>query len=68
MEDGVYLPCGRKSEFVCGGREDLFNFKGAISFRGELLGLVMEFKVLVIEPDLISDFPGSEAGVYVVLH
>ena len=28
----------------------------------------MEIEVLVIEPDLISNFPGSEAGVYVVLH
>ena len=28
----------------------------------------MEIKVLVIKPDLISDFPRGEAGVYVILH
>ena len=28
----------------------------------------MEFEVLVIEPDFISDFPRGEAGVYAVLH
>ena len=28
----------------------------------------MEIKVFVVKPDLISDFPWGEAGVYVVLH
>ena len=28
----------------------------------------MEFYVFVVEPDLISNFPWGEAGVYVVLH
>ena len=28
----------------------------------------MEFQVFVSEPDLISDFPWGEAGVYAVFH
>ena len=28
----------------------------------------MEFQVLVIKPDLISNFPRSDVGVYVFLH
>ena len=46
----------------------MFDFEGSFSFRGEFLGLVVEFQIFVIEPDLISDFPRGKAGVYLVFH
>ena len=46
----------------------MFYFEGSFSFRSEFPRLIVEFKVLVIEPNLISNFPGGETGVYVVFH
>ena len=46
----------------------MFYFEWSFSFGSEFPRFVVEFKVLVIEPDLISDFPGGETGVYAVLH
>ena len=46
----------------------MFYFERSFSFRGEFPRFVVEFEVLVIEPNLISDFPGGESGVYAVFH
>ena len=46
----------------------MFYFEGSFSFRGKFLRFIMEFKVLVIKPDLISNLPWGKAGVYAVLH
>ena len=46
----------------------MFYFEGSFSFWGEFSGFVMELEVLVIEPDLISNFPWGEAGINVVFH
>ena len=46
----------------------MFYFEWSFPFRGEFSRFVVEFEVFVIEPDLISDFPGSKTGVYAVLH
>ena len=46
----------------------MFYFERSFPFWGEFLRFVVEFKVFVIEPDLISNFPGGETGVYAVFH
>ena len=46
----------------------MFYFERSFSFRGEFSRFVVEFEVFVIEPDLVSDLPGGEAGVYAVFH
>ena len=64
----MHSPCGRKAEFVGGGREDLFYFERILVFGHEFPRRVVEVQVFVIEPDFISNFPQGKAGVYVVLH
>ena len=68
MEDRMHFPCGRELEFVGRRGEDLFNFERSLMFGGEFPGRVVEVQVLVIEPDLISDFPWGKVGVYMVFH
>ena len=46
----------------------MFYFEGSFPFWSEFLGLVVKFQVFVIQPNLISDFPGGKAGVYAVFH
>ena len=46
----------------------MFYFEWPFPFWCEFSRFVREFEVFVIEPDLISDFPGSETGVNAVLH
>ena len=68
MKDRVHLPCWWELEFVDGGEDDWFYFKWFFSFRGKFSTRVVEVEVFVVEPDSISDFPGSETEVYAVLH
>ena len=68
MEDGMHLPCGGKVEFVGGRGKDFFYLEGSFSFWGKFSRFIMEVEVFVIEPDLISDFPGGKVGVYPVFH
>ena len=57
MEDRVHFPHQQKAEFVGGGEKNLFDFKWTFSSRGKFTRRVVEIKVLVSEPDLISNLP-----------
>jgi len=60
MEDTMHLPGRREAKAVGIGRDNLRDFEGAFSLRGQFSGREVDLQVTGVKPDLCSYFPRGE--------